>query len=70
MKDKKDIWRKIKGKWVNITELSSQNDKVKFIPCDEEKQINYYSRTNVRSKIAPTRGNPPPKKRKINGSKR
>ena len=70
MKDKKDIWRKIKGKWVNLTELSSEKDKVKFIPCDEKNQTNYYSRTNIRSKIAPTRGNPPAKKRKINGSKR
>ncbi len=70
MKDKKDIWRKIKGKWVNLTELSSKKDKVKFIPCDEKKQTNYYSRTNLRSKIEPTRGNPPVKKRKINSSKR
>jgi len=70
MKDKKDIWRKIKGKWINLTELSSEKDKVKFIPCDEHKQINYYSRTNIRSKIAPTSGNPSPKKRKINSSKR
>ncbi len=70
MKDKKDIWRKIKGKWVNLTEISNEKDKVKFIPCDEKKQTNYYSRTNIRSKIAPTRGNPPAKKRKINSSKR
>jgi len=70
MKTKKPICRKIKGNWVNITELGKKKDTIRFIPCDEEKQTNYYSRTNIRSKIAPTKGNPPPKKRKINGSKR
>lgn len=50
--------------------MKDQKDKFKFIPCDEQKLVNYYSRTNTRSKIAPTRGNPPAKKRKINGSKR
>tara|TARA_B100001093_G_scaffold491316_1_gene531265 strand:- start:2302 stop:2493 length:192 start_codon:yes stop_codon:yes gene_type:complete len=62
MKTKKSIWRKIKGKWVNLSEISKAKDKVKFISCDEDAQTNYYSRTNIRSKIAPTRGGTKSKK--------
>jgi|14_taG_2_1085336.scaffolds.fasta_scaffold180676_2 hypothetical protein len=35
MKTKKPIWRKIKGNWVNITELSNKKDNIRFIPVDE-----------------------------------
>jgi len=53
MKTKKSTWRKIKGKWVNLAEISKTKNKVKFLSCNENVQTNYFSRTNVRSKIAP-----------------
>lgn len=31
------------------------NNKIKFIPCDDFRQTFYYSRTNKRSKIDPSR---------------
>ena len=30
--------------------MKDKKDKVKFIPCDEKSQTNYYSRTNIRSR--------------------
>jgi hypothetical protein len=53
MKTKKSIWRKIKGKWVNLAEISKTKNKVRYLPCNENVQTHYFSRTNVRSKIAP-----------------
>jgi|TARA_B110000285_G_scaffold164241_1_gene183393 hypothetical protein len=47
----KPIWRKIKGKWVNLVELSKTKTYTSAMVCNEFKQINTYSRTNRKSKF-------------------
>ena len=42
----KSLWRKKNGRWYK---LKPNNDKVKFISCNEATQTNYYSRTNKKS---------------------
>ena len=45
------IWRKIKGKWVNLVEFSKTKTYTSAMTCNEFKQINTYSRTNRKSKF-------------------
>tara|TARA_R100001369_G_scaffold25062_1_gene45907 strand:+ start:4603 stop:4764 length:162 start_codon:yes stop_codon:yes gene_type:complete len=45
----KPIWRKIKNKWVNLTELSKEKKINSIMPCSENKQINNYTRTNKKA---------------------
>ena len=42
----KSLWRKKNGRWYK---LKPNNDKFKFIACNEATQTNYYSRTNKKS---------------------
>tara|TARA_R110000803_G_scaffold173067_1_gene235798 strand:- start:1277 stop:1432 length:156 start_codon:yes stop_codon:yes gene_type:complete len=51
MKTNKSVWRKIKGKWINLSELSKEKTYTSAMACDEFKQINTYSRTNKKSKF-------------------
>ena len=45
------IWRKIRGKWVNLVEFSKTKTYTSAMACNEFKQINSYSRTNRKSKF-------------------
>jgi hypothetical protein len=46
MKSQKPIWRKIKGKWVNLIELSKEKKFNSIMPCDEFSQTYRWQKTN------------------------
>lgn len=49
MKTNKSTWRKIKGKWVNLEDISQKAGKPKYIKCDEYSQTFTYARTNKKA---------------------
>jgi len=51
---RKTPWRKIKGKWVNLDELSKTIPMPRAQKCSEYKQVGRFSRTNKASGYVPS----------------
>jgi hypothetical protein len=53
MKTKKSKWSKVKGKWVNLEDISKAAGNPRPIKCSEFSQTYSYARTNKKSNYIP-----------------